>query len=572
MTTGHLRKLFLACFKEGKASDWTHCDVILVDEVHTGSKDNSIVLDLWVEMRKQGVKVPRLVMATATSAGMDSMIKRFDAIVYKSEMRRFPIKQKYSTKNYTTKDDDLIFEDTIGEAISFLTSMKTHGLVFCSGSGECEDIIHGLQQSIETHGLAEKLKKNIEVLPCYSQCKREQIMTAITEAPKDTIHIVVATNVAESSLTIPDVAWVIDMMTEKRSSIVGGKFHLGVEWISKNSADQRAGRTGRTLKNGVCLRMMHKDAYDRLIPFRPLEIRSSPISDVLIELLDIGLDPTKVISDLDQTRLEEAKKVLIETECIVLGSSGLLKTAKVTNCGRFVAKMPMDVHNAAAFYHCYGDSSTGEDNYFWEVAMAVLIDTHGPSMFWMPRKEKNQSFPEYNAVLEGHTDKYFSEYESSSPVLSLLLGFADCMNDHSERNINTAPWRFGKWAKAHSFNNKKLKEVCASLKRVIRLLQTYGYRCDYEKSYKEELKDAHDEFIENGFMKVYKSKEISYRPRFRGPSHFDKMERPILIDSSKTVVDDSPERCYSLSEISIENKKTKKITIISSLWFPAPSW
>ena len=211
--------------------------------------------------------------------------------------------------------------------------------------------------------------------------------------------------------------------------------------------------------------------------------------------------------------------------------------------------MPMDVHNAAAFYHCYGDSGDGEDNYFWEVAMAVLIDTHGPSMFWMPRKEKNQSFPEYNAVLEGHTDKYFSEYESSSPVLSLLLGFADCMNDHSERNINTAPWRFGKWAKAHSFNNKKLKEVCASLKRVIRLLQTYGYRCDYEKSYKEELKDAHDEFIEN-----------------------DKMERPILIDSSKTVVDDSPERCYSLSEISIENKKTKKITIISSLWFPAPSW
>lgn len=572
MTAGHLRKLFLKCFVQGKALDWPYATVIMVDEVHTGSKDNSIILDLWSEMRRQGVRVPRLVMATATASGMDKMITRFKAVVFKSKVRRFPIKQLYSNKNYMSVDDDLIFEDTVAEALKFLRETQSHGLIFCSGSGECEDIAYGLQQDLEAQKLQKLGKKVVKVLPCYAQCKREQIMEAITAAPENTIHIVVATNVAESSLTIPDVAWVIDTMSEKRSSVVAGKFSLGATWISKNSAGQRAGRTGRTVKNGVCLRMMNKDNFEKLAAFRPLEICTSPIADVLIELLDVGLDPTQVITDLDVERLEEAKKELIETKCITMNSSGDLKTAKVTECGRFVAKMPMGVHTAAAFHHTFGHITIHdkEDNFFWEATALTLIDTFGPSLFWMPRKEKNEAQNVYNNRLEDHCEEYFSAYKSNSPVLSLLLGFADCMRAHSEHNVYTTPWRFGKWAREHSFNNKKLKEVCAALKRVIRTLQGFGFRCDYEEVSNLELFELLEELVKDGLSVVYGSKMLTPTFSFRGPSHMDKRGLGIVVDTNKTLAKSTPEHCYSVSEVSIENKKTGRRTIISSLWFPAP--
>ena len=570
MTTGHLRKLFLSCFKEGKARDWPFATVVMVDEVHTGSKDNSMVLDLWKEMHRQKVKVPHLVMATATAAGMQDMVKRFNAVVFKSKVRRFPIKEIFSKKNYLSVDDDAIFEETIAESLNFLRTSQSHGLIFCSGSGECEEVIYGIQKELEAQNLQQLGKKVVKVLPCYAQCKREQIMEAITAAPENTIHIVVATNVAESSLTIPDVAWVIDMMSEKRSSVVGGKFHLGAAWISKKAAGQRAGRTGRTVKNGVCLRMMTKENFEKLPAFRPLEIRSSPISDVLIELLDVGLDPTQIVNDLDVQRLEEAKRVLIETKCIEMASSGKLNTARVTECGRFVAKMPMDVHNAAAFYHAYGLDHDGEENFFWEMAALVLIDTFVPSLLWMPRKEKNEDPRVYNHRLQEHCSEYFEDYESNSPLLSLLLAFADCLDAHSENNIYTAPWRFGKWAREHSFNNKKLKEVCAAMKRTVRTLENFGVRCEYEKLEKSELKELMEVLVEDGLMKVYTSKLLRPTGAFRGPSHMDGSGIGIIVDTNKTLADRTPGRCYSLSEVSIQNKKTGRTTVISSLWFPAP--
>jgi len=72
------------------------------------------------------------------------------------------------------------------------------------------------------------------------------------------------------------------MMTEKRADMIANRFHLVTTWISKNSADQRKGRTGRTLHGGICYRMCLEADYEKFESFRPLEIKRTPVADVVL--------------------------------------------------------------------------------------------------------------------------------------------------------------------------------------------------------------------------------------------------------------------------------------------------
>jgi len=577
-TSGHIRRRILKCFKDGKAMDVTFCEVLMLDEIHTGSKDNSIIIDLWCEAKRQGVKVPKLLLSTATASGVADLLKRLGAVIFSSTFRQSEVQVRYCKKQYDEPDGDDLLTDAAYAAIDLLMETKSHGIVFCSGSGECEDMIHTISEIISERKSHLIVKRTIKVLPCFSQCKREEIMTAIMAAPSDTIHIVCATNVAESSLTIPDVTWVVDTMSEKRSSIQGGRFHLGVTWISKNSAKQREGRTGRTVKKGICYRMMTKDRCDKLEQSRPLEIRNSPISDTVIELLDVGLDPCKVITELCHERLYAAKKVLVDTGCIVIKQQTYESlVAEVTPCGRFVVQLPMDVRNAAALYYfIYGDKKhlarlNAETNLFWSLATIVLIDGYGPPLFWFPRRKKDEMPQDYQMRMKEYADDNFNEVQSTCPLESMCKFFASCMSEF-DSNIFTAPWRLSKWAGQHSANGKKLKEICASMKRVC-----YSLKDEFDTEYIPEQNT--EDTIEHIMIRMREALTLTYSEKTLspiwmryGPTHRDQIGQIVQVDSVKTVVKSRPEgsEVISLSDIQVENKKTGKVTNISSLWFKKP--
>jgi HrpA-like RNA helicase len=577
-TSGHIRRRILKCFQNGKATDVTFCEVLMLDEIHTGSKDNSIIIDLWCEAKKQGVKVPKLLLSTATASGVADVIQRLGAVVFSSTFRTSEVEVRYCKKEYEEPDDEGLMVDAAHAAIDLLMETKTHGIVFCSGSGECEDMIHSISEIIAERKCHLIVKKTIKVLPCFSQCKREEIMTAIMVAPPNVIHIVCATNVAESSLTIPDVSWVVDTMSEKRSSIKGGRFHLGVTWISKNSAKQREGRTGRTVKKGICYRMMSKRLCDKLEQSRPLEIRNSPISDTVIELLDVGLDPCKIITELCRERLYAAKETLVETGCILIKKETYESlAAEVTPCGRFSVQLPMDVRNAASLYYfTHGKESKmipmpEDKNMFWPIAAMVLIDTYGPSLLWFPRRKKDEAPSDYQVRMGEYAQDNFSEVESECPIETLCRFFASCMSEY-DSNIFTAPWRLSKWAGQNSANGKKLKEICMTMKRIC-----YSLSSDFDTEFQPEAN--HDEVIARIMPQLHLALSMTYgtktlRPvwmRF-GPAHQDQRGQIVNVDTTKTVVNSRPhgEEVISLSDIQVENKKTGKVTNISSLWFRKP--
>lgn len=642
-TAGHLRKVMKGCFKGGKAVNMTFTEVLFVDEIHVGSRDNSIIIDLWIEAFKQKVKVPKLVLATATEFGCHELMQRLAELtspkepkpaVFRSTFRHYPVEIRYQRRDYEEPDTEDSFGDTARVAVELLVEKRGHGIVFCSGSAEVEEVAYEINELINTRRLLNAFDRPVKVIGCFGQSKREDIDEAIcdeNDKPEDqrVIKIVVTTNLCESSLTVPDVIFVVDALTEKRSDLVGGRFHLGTTWISKNSADQRKGRTGRTLKNGVCHRMCTQQFYEKMESFRPLEIMRTPIADIVIEFMTIGLDPVKVISDLEPFKLVEAKQVLMETGCIIVPET--IKTPQeirdemypplggykpraplpptVTHKGYFVAEIPMDPRNAAAMFDCLNESTSKND--FWAMVSFVMVDIYGPSLFWFPRKEKNENPKVYRSRIQEHSMKYFSKFMGANPVESLCNAFYDCLNTMSvespptksklsapklaetteapsatkrtPRNGLDAPfWKLRSWAGENSCNNKKLREIIVQVKRIQKMLVRYNFpgvqdpkvtgkflvpagkrNCEYVAGSANTIADARSGIVK-AFTNTYKTKILTPA----GYKYMSPDSRLVNVDTLKTVSRSSPgSKILPLSEIHIRNKDGEQIMI--SLWIDA---
>jgi HrpA-like RNA helicase len=437
------------------------------------------------------------------------------------------------------------------------------------------------------------MKLPVRVIPCYSQGKREDIDLAIRnekEAQDPCIKIVVGTNLLESSLTVVDVQWIVDTGREKRIDLIGNRSHLGECFISKNSADQRKGRTGRTIEGSVCYRMYTEEHYKRLEDYRPLEIRRTPICDVVIELSAIGLDPVKVISELDHDKLRDAKKVLAEIGCIILNEpkeqlgafdydlhGKPINPPKgaaviVTEVGHFVSMMPMDVRNAAALYYYLSGLKEGQwniephfndVNLFWALAAIVIIDLYGPPSLFFPRRTKGERPIEYKMRIDEHKQEFFSEFIQGDPLSSLLIAFKKCLDEGDGLNISFKTMK--KWCKDNSCNNKKMRETVVQMKRMQKLLFSLNDEClcEYEK-------------IDDEVLKMMPKLTQCLHRAYSGillTNHYHSMiavdGRIVQLDTMKTLSTHNiiSTNYIPLSEIQIKDAKGR-ITILISLWLP----
>jgi ATP-dependent RNA helicase DHX37/DHR1 len=130
------------------------------------------------------------------------------------------------------------------------------------------------------------------VLPLYSLMSSEQQARVFDKVPENCRLCVVATNVAETSLTIPNIKYVVDTGKIKMKFFdkVTGVSTFRVCWTSKASADQRSGRAGRT-SPGHCYRLYSSALYNDEFPlFAEPEIRRKPVEDLVLQMKDLGID------------------------------------------------------------------------------------------------------------------------------------------------------------------------------------------------------------------------------------------------------------------------------------------
>lgn len=201
----------------------------------------------------------------------------------------------------------------------------------------------------------DNIPRNAYILPLYSLLSAEEQAKVFAPVPENHRLIVIATNIAETSITIPGVAYVVDTGRQKCRNYSSGTgvASYDVMWISKAAADQRAGRAGRT-GPGHCYRLYSSSLYARhMDSFALPEVLTRPLEDVVLAMKALKISNVASFpfpTPPDRTQVDAAVKLLANIGCVDIsnlekdGGDGV-----VTRLGYAVAKLPLGVRYAKMF-------------------------------------------------------------------------------------------------------------------------------------------------------------------------------------------------------------------------------
>ena len=310
-------------------------DTIIIDEAHERSLNIDFLLGYLREIlpRRSDLKV----VVTSATIDADRFAQHFGTargaapVIYVSG-RMYPVEQRWRPFEETR---DYGLNEAIADGVDELWQGGAGGdiLVFLPGEREIREAADHLRK----HLAHQPLTRGAEVLPLFarlSQAEQERIFDDHSAR-----RIVLATNVAETSLTVPGIRYVIDAGTArvKRYSYRSKVEQLLVEPISQAAANQRAGRCGR-VANGICIRLYDAKDFDGRPRFTDPEILRSSLAGVILRMKSLRLGSVE-----DFPFLEPPSRRAIADGYQLLGELGAVDDAnELTTVGAELARLPLD--------------------------------------------------------------------------------------------------------------------------------------------------------------------------------------------------------------------------------------
>ncbi len=310
-------------------------DTIIIDEAHERSLNIDFLLGYLRQIlpRRPDLKI----VVTSATIDADRFAKHFasrngPAPVIMVSGRTFPVEQRYRPFE---ESRDYGLNDAIADGVDELWLGGAGGdiLIFLPGEREIREAADHLRK----HLAHQPLTRNAEVLPLFarlSQAEQDQIFEASNGR-----RIVLATNVAETSLTVPGIRYVIDAGTArvKRYSLRSKVEQLMVEPISQAAANQRAGRCGR-VANGICIRLYDENDFAGRPRFTDPEILRSSLAGVILRMKSLHLG---VVEDFPF--IEAPSKRAITDGYQLLAELGAVDDDnELTPIGKELARLPLD--------------------------------------------------------------------------------------------------------------------------------------------------------------------------------------------------------------------------------------
>ena len=319
--------------------DLARYDTIIVDEAHERSLNIDFLLGY---LKRLLVRRPEL-RVVITSATIDAerfaahfASSRGPAPVITVSGRLYPVEVRYRplVSGDAEADDEEELEEAIANAVETLWREGPGDiLVFLPGEREIRETADVLRRALARRPYAAA----IEILPLFARLSVDEQQRVFTSSQGR--RIVLATNVAETSLTVPGIRYVIDsgLARVKRYSLRNKTTLLQIEKVAQASANQRAGRCGR-VQNGVCVRLYGGDDFAARPPHADPEILRSSLASVILQMAALGLGDVAAFPFLDPPlprAIADGYQLLQELEAV--GADRVL-----TPRGRELARLPLD--------------------------------------------------------------------------------------------------------------------------------------------------------------------------------------------------------------------------------------
>jgi len=306
-------------------------DTIIIDEAHERSLNIDFLLGYLQRLllRRPDLKL----IITSATLDAERFAKHFsDAPVLQVSGRTYPVEIRYRPPQQNEEGDTQDVPQAICSALDELSIGGLRGdvLVFLPGEREIRDTAEALRK--HQH-------KGIEILPLFSRLSVAE-QDRVFKPAHGCRRVVLATNVAETSLTVPNIGYVIDagLARINRYSVRQKVEQLRVENIAQAAANQRAGRCGRVM-NGVCIRLYDEADFLQRPAYTDAEIFRVSLATVILRMSALGLGEVEAFPFIEppgSRAIADGYQLLAELGAMEEG------TRQLTPLGHELAKLPLD--------------------------------------------------------------------------------------------------------------------------------------------------------------------------------------------------------------------------------------
>lgn len=344
---------------------------IVVDEVHERDLNTDFLLAILRDMSLVFPELRIILMSATIDTSIFSKYFNNAPIVHVSG-RSFPVqqyflddivklvnltptfipskKQNYKTnlplrieeelmKNYESPNSDkttLPLYELIDRLLVYIKNMNIEGsiLIFLPGWHSISSMKHHLEHSNRFSS------ERYRILPLHSNVSLEDRDRIFDASPTGMTKIILSTNIAETSITIPDVSFVIDSCTAKMVTSIGTTKKFKTAYASKSNLKQRTGRAGR-VRDGYCFNLITQSRLESLDKETMPEILRTPLYSTALTIKQLGLGNIKEF--LGKAITPPKLHNVMKTETMLKEYNALSPTGEITSLGRILSQLPLDI-------------------------------------------------------------------------------------------------------------------------------------------------------------------------------------------------------------------------------------